>query len=204
MADWSGGMEAGTQLGSGQNPALRFYARNQNDPLSHYIYLDWIRNSGSSSYRLGYNPTYAISHSLYSFGEFNIEQDDPGGIAREVGARVGVGNHLFRTKNSRFTVQTGIGGTKIELANGDKPDPEGYFFLGGLFTAKLIGLLRFDAVAETTTGDSVVLTKGEAGVSLRVGPNTSLKYAYTFNRYDLKDSPDVVDEDSFLTMTYGF
>lgn len=204
LADWTGGIEAGTQLGSGQSPALRFYARNQSDPLSHYAYLDWIHESGSSRYRLGYNPTYAISQSFYSFGEFSIEQDDPGGIAREVDTRIGVGNHLFRTKNSRFTLHTGIGGTRIELAD-DTENTEGFFFVGGLFTTKLIGLLRFDAVAETTTGDSQTTTNAEAGVSFRVGPNTALKYAYTFKRYDFDGNDEPLkNEDSFLTMTYGF
>ena len=89
-ADWSGGIEAGTQLGSGENPALRFFARHQGNPLSQYLYLDWIRESGSSSYRLGYNPTFNISQSIFSFGEFSLEQDDPGGVAREIdGSAIG-------------------------------------------------------------------------------------------------------------------
>ena len=204
LADWSGGIEAGTQLGSEQAPALRFYASKQDDPLSHYLYLDWIHESGSSSYRLGYHPTYVISQSVFSFGEFSVEQDDPGGIAREIDARVGVGNHIFRTKQSRFTVQTGIGGSQIELADSSK-ETDGYFFAGGLFTSKLLGLLRFDAVLESRVADSQTVTNGEAGVSFRVGPNTAIKYAYSVKRYDFDESrEDIVNEDSFVTMTYGF
>jgi putative salt-induced outer membrane protein YdiY len=204
FADWTGGIEAGTQLGSDQAPALRFYARKQDNPLSHYMYLDWIHESGSSSYRLGYNPTYTISQSVFSFGEFSIEQDDPGGIAREIDARVGVGNHIFRTKQSRFTVHTGIGGSKIELADSSE-ETDGYFFAGGLFTSKLIGLLKFDAVLESRVADSQTVTSGEAGVSFRVGPNTAIKYAYSVKRYDFDESrEDIVNEDSFVTMTYGF
>lgn len=204
FGDWDGGIEAGTVLGGGDGPALRFYASHTGDPLSHYVYLDWIREAGSSSYRLGYNPSFAISHSLYSFGEFSIEKDDPDDIARETSARVGLANHLFRTRNSRFTIRAGIGGTQVELADGEKKDPEGYLFAGGLFTTKLIGLLRFDAVAETTTGDAQTITDAEAGVSLRIGPNTALKYAHTYKQYSFDNRDDVVSKDSFLTVTYGF
>lgn len=204
-ADWTGGVEAGTQLSSsGQNPAFRFYARQQGNPLSQYVYLDWIRDSGSSSYRLGYDPTYSISQSIFSFGKFSLEQDDPGGIAREVNAKIGVGNHVFRTNNSRLTLGTGIGGTKTTFAN-DEDSSNEYFFVGGLFTTKLIGLLRFDAEIEATTGNSQTTTNGEAGIYFRVGPNTALKYAYTVRRYDFDTGrEDIVNEDSFLTMTYGF
>ncbi len=204
-ADWSGGIEAGTQIGSGQSPALRFYARRQGNPLSQYVYLDWIRESGSSSYRLGYNPTYAISQSLFSFGEFSIEQDDPGGVEREIDARIGIGNHLFRTKNSQFTVHTGFGGTKVDFIDPSNDTTEGFLFAGGLFTTKFLGLLRFDANIEATTGESQITTIGEAGFSVRVGPNTALKYAYSVKRYDFDNGQeDLVDEDSFLTVTYGF
>lgn len=205
LANWSGGIEAGTQLGSGESPALRFYARHEANPLSQYLYLDWIRESGSSSYRLGYNPTFNISQSIFSFGEFSLEQDDPGGIAREIDARIGIGNHLFRTKNSRFTVTTGIGGNKIEFVDSAEDTSEGFVFAGGLFTSKLIGLLRFDAAVEATAGESQSTTRGEAGISFRIGPNTALKYAYSFKRFDFDTGQeDFVDEDSFLTMTYGF
>lgn len=205
QANWTGGIEAGTQLGSGESPALRFYARHQGNPLSQYIYLDWIRESGSSSYRLGYNPTFNVSQSIFSFGEFSIEQDDPGGIAREIDARIGIGNHLFRTKNSRFTVTTGLGGNKIDFVESVNDTSEGFVFVGGLFTSKLIGLLRFDAEAETTAGESQTNTKAEAGVSFRIGPNTAIKFAHSYERFDFDTGQeDIVNEDSFVTMTYGF
>lgn len=202
LADWTGGLEFG--IGSDQSPGMRLHASKTGDPLSHNLYLDWIFDSGSSSYRLGYNPTYTISQSVFSFGQFSIEQDDPGGIAREVNARVGVGNHLFKTKRSRFTLQTGVGGSQLELADSSK-ERNGYFFAGGLFTSKLVGLFKFDAVLESRVADSQTVTTGEAGVSFRVGPNTAVKYAYSVKRYDFDESrDDIVNEDSFITMTYGF
>ena len=59
--------------------------------MSHFIFLDWIRESGSSNFRVGYNPTYRISNSFYSFGRFDLETEDPDGIDREINAVVGVG-----------------------------------------------------------------------------------------------------------------
>ena len=202
LADWTGGLEFG--IGSDQSPGMRLHASKIGNPLSHNLYLDWIFESGSSSYRLGYNPTYTISQSVFSFGQFSIEQDDPGGIARDINARVGVGNHLFKTKRSRFTVQTGVGGSQLEFADSSK-ERNGYFFAGGLFTSKLVGLLKFDATLESRVADSQTVTTGEAGVSFRVGPNTAVKYAYSVKRYDFDESrDDIVNEDSFITMTYGF
>ncbi|MEM7259887.1 MAG: DUF481 domain-containing protein, partial [Pseudomonadota bacterium] len=162
-ADWSGGLEAGTQLGSNESPALRFYVRKQDVPLSHYLYLDWIHESGSSRYRLGYNPNYQISQSVFSFGQFSLEQDDPGAIAREVNARVGIGNHIYRTKNNQLTLRTGVGGSRLTFPD-DSEETDGYFFAGGLFSSKLIGLLKFEAELESQVADSQTVSNGQAGV----------------------------------------
>jgi len=203
-ADWSGGLEAGTQLGSDESPALRAYLRKQDVPLSHYLYLDWIHQSGGSKYRLGYNPNYTISQSLFSFGQFSLEQDDPGAIAREFNARVGIGNNIYRTKNQQLTLQTGIGGSRQKFSDNTE-ETDGYFFAGGIFSSKLIGLLKLDATIETRVAESQTVSTGEAGVSFRVGPNSAIKYAYTVKRYDFESGrEDIVNEDSFFTLTYGF
>jgi putative salt-induced outer membrane protein YdiY len=203
-ANWSGGLEAGTQLGSDESPALRVYLQNRDTPLSHYLYLDWIFESGSSRYRLGYNPEYTISQSVFSFGEFSIEQDDPGEIAREIDARAGIGNQIFRTKSSRLTLRTGIGGTRLKFADNSE-QTDGYFFAGGIFTTRLIGLLKLNAVLESRVADSQTISSGEASISFRIGPNTSLKYAYTVDRFDFDEGrEDQVNEDSSFAITYGF
>lgn len=100
-ADWSGGIEAGAQLDSDDRPALRFYANNNSLPWSHFLFLDWIRDSGSSNFRIGYNPTFRISDSFYSFGRFDLEEDDPDGIEREINALVGVGNNILKRGRTR-------------------------------------------------------------------------------------------------------
>lgn len=203
-ANWSGGLEAGTQLGSGESPALRLYLQNQDVPLSHYLFLDWIHESGSSRYRLGYNPTYTISQSVFSFAQFSIEQDDPGGIEQELNARAGLGNNIYRTRNNQLTLRAGIGGSSQKFADGSE-ETDGYLFAGGLFTSKLIGLLKLDAVLESRVAESQTVSTGEAGISLRIGPNSALKYAYTVKRYDFDSGrEDIVDEDTFVTVTYGF
>ena len=115
-ADWSGGIEAGAQLSSTDRPALRFYANNDSLPLSHFIFLDWIRESGNSNFRVGYNPTYRISSSFYSFGRFDIEEDDPDGIDREINALVGVGNNLFNRGKTRVKAEVGIGARQLTIA----------------------------------------------------------------------------------------
>ena len=108
FAQWTGGVEAGTRLGSEERPTLRFFARNQSDQLSHFAYLDWIRDSGGSNFRLGYNPTYNISRSFFSFGRFSIERDDFDGIDQAADALIGIGNNLFQQGDTRVRVETGI------------------------------------------------------------------------------------------------
>lgn len=201
---WTGGLEAGTQLGSGESPTLRFFASRQSQPLSHYLYLDWTQISGGSRYRLGYNPTFAISQSFYSFGRFSIEQDDPGAIEREINASVGLGNSFFRTRNSSLSLETGIGAQQLRFAD-NTDNTDGFVFIAGNFSSKQLNLVRLDVNADLRAGENQTSLDAEAGISVRIGPNTALKYAYRYQRFDLNDGrADVVDKDKFFTVTYGF
>jgi len=202
-ADWTGGIEAGARLGSDERPALRFYANNDSDPLSHYAYLDWTRSSGGSSYRLGYNPTFNISRSVYSFGRFSVEQDDPGGIEREIDALVGIGNNLFQRGNTRVKVEAGIGGQQLTF-NEAEDETSGFVFLSGGVRSSLLALLRFDASVNTKASDGQTTLDGEVGLSVPVGPGTSLRYVYAVKRYNFDDRDDISSEDSFFKVSYGF
>jgi len=142
-ADWTGGIEAGTALGSGDRPTLRFYANDRATPLSQYIYLDWIRENGSSNYRLGYNPTWTISQSVYSFGRFSVEKDGPEAIERDIDAMIGIGNKLFQRGSTQVKVEAGIGGQYLRYDQSELIDPitgestapssttDGFFFTTG-------------------------------------------------------------------------
>lgn len=204
-ADWDGGIEAGTRLDSGQrNPALRFFARNQAEPLSHYLYLDWIRQSGGSNYRIGYNPTFNISRSVYSFGRFSIEEDDPDGIEREIDVEVGIGNNLFQRGNTRFKVEVGLGARQLTFDGIEDTTDEGFFLLAGTLSTRVLALLRFNASVDTKVGNDQTTLDGEVGVSIPIGPATSLHYIYSATRFELDGQDDLVNEDAFFTIRYGF
>lgn len=203
-ADWTGGVEAGASFGSSDSPAIRFYANNSADPLSHYMYLDYIRESGSNNYRLGYNPTFRISHSVYSFGRFSVEEDEPSGIEREFEASVGVGNNLFSRGNTRVQVEAGVGAQHLRFVDNSSDETDGFAFLAGNLRTSVLALLRFDAsVGAKLNGDSTTLD-GEAGFSIPIGPNTQLRYVYQVQRFNFDDRENIVDEDTFFTVSYGF
>jgi len=205
-ADWTGGLEAGTQLGSGENPTLRFFARNNGDPLSHYVYLDWTQESGGNSYRLGYNPVFNMSRSFYSFGKFSVEQDAESIIEQQLDALVGLGNHIHRTRDSLLTVELGGGVQQLEFSNGVDEQTEGFLFLGANYNRILFDTLRFNATVDSRSGESRDTIDAELGISIRLSASTALKYAYRYQRTGFDDSnlDTVVDEDSFFTVTYGF
>ncbi len=202
LADWTGGIEAGARIGS-DRPVFRLFAKNDNDVLSHYAYLDWIRESGGSHYRIGYNPTFRVSHSVYSFGRFSIEQDNPGEVEREIDALVGIGNNLFRRGNTQIKVETGIGGRLLRF-DGEEDDTDGFFFLAGSMSSSILSLLRFNAAVNTKAGPDQTTIDGEAKLSIPIAPGTTLSYVYNVKRYDVEGKDTFNNKDSFFKINYGF
>jgi len=213
-ADWTGGIEAGTSLGSGDRPTLRFYANNRATPLSQYVYLDWIRENGGNQYRLGYNPTWAISQSVYSFGRFSIEKDGSDAIERDIDAMVGIGNKLFQRGSTQVKVEAGIGGQHLRYDQSALIDPitgestapssttDGFFFATGNIRSSLLALLRFDASLQAKSGSDLNILDGEVGLSIPIGPGTALRYVHQYKYNDSLD--DKTSDDSFFKVTYGF
>jgi len=213
-ADWTGGIEAGTALGSGDRPTVRFYANNRATPLSQYLYLDWIRESGSSNYRIGYDPTWSISQSVYSFGRFSVEKDGPDSIEREIDALVGIGNRLFQRGSTQVKVEAGIGAqylrydetALLDPITGESVSPssatDGFFFATGNIRSSLLALLKFDASLQAKSGSGLNILDGEVGLSIPIGPGTALRYVHQYKYNDSLD--DKTSDDSFFKVTYGF
>ncbi len=206
QGEWSGGLEAGTQLGSGENPTLRFYARNNGEPLSHYLYLDWTSENSGQSYRLGYNPVFNVSRSLYSFGKFSVEEDANSVIEQQLDAVLGLGNHIHRTQHSLLTLELGGGGQQLKFTGGLEDQTEGFLYLGAKYHRILFDTVRFNVVVDSRTGASQDTVDAEAGISIRLSAATALKYAFRYRRTDFDDEnlDTVVDKDKFFTLTYGF
>jgi len=202
-AQWTGGVEAGASIGSDQRPALRFFGNYASDPLSHFIFLDWIRESTGTDFRLGYNPTWRVSHSFYSFGRFSIQQNDSNGIDQQVDALVGVGNNLFQRGSTRAKIEAGVGGQHLEFVD-TSDDTEAFLFLGSSVSSSLLALLRFDASASSKISNDTATIDAEVGLSVPIAPNTQLRYVYRVTRYNFDNRENIVDEDNFFTVSYGF
>lgn len=202
-ADWSGGIEAGARIGSDDRPALRFFATKTSNPWTHFAYLDWIRESGGSNYRIGYDPTFRISHSFYSFGRFSVEIDDPDGIEREFDALAGVGNNLFQRGNTRVKIEAGLAAQHLRFEDSTE-QTDGFTFVSAGVNSSLLKLLRFDASLTTKLNDESTEFEGEAGFSIPIGPGTKLLYVYQFQRFNFDDRANIVSEDNFFTISYGF
>lgn len=205
-AEWSGGIEAGTQLGSGQNPTLRFFARNNGDPMTHYVYLDWTREDSGQSYRFGYNPVFNVSRSLYSFGKFSVEEDANSIVDQEIDALVGLGNHIHRTRDSLLTIEVGGGAQQLKFDTEREDETQSFIYLGAKYYRILFDAFRFNAIVDSKTGEAQNSIDAEVGISFRLSATTALKYAYRYKRTDFDDGnlDAQVEDDSFFTLTYGF
>jgi len=206
LAQWTGGVEAGTQLGSGDSPTLRFFARENSLPFTQLIYLDWTRDSGEQSFRVGYDPRYQISQSLHLFGKFSVEEDAETIIDQKLDALVGVGNDFIQTRNSRLTLEIGAGGQQLRFDGDLEAQTDSFLFLGANYYRTMLDLFRFTTTVGSRTGELRNSIDAEAGISIRIAPNTALKYAYRYRRTEFSDDniDTVVDEDNFFTVTYGF
>lgn len=202
-ADWSGGIEAGARFGSDDGPTLRFFAKNTSDPLSHFAYLDWIRDPDGSNYRIGYNPTFRVSHSIYSFGRFSLEEDDPGELDREIDAYVGIGNNLIQRGNTRIKLEVGLGAQQLTFDD-SSDETDGFVFVASSMSSSLLALLRFDAFVSAQANGESTSIEGEAGFSIPIAPGTKLRYVYQVQRFNFDDRENFVNEENFFKISYGF
>jgi len=187
-----------------KSPALRFYLQNRGNPWTQYFYVDWNRESTGSNYRLGYHPTFNISQSIYSFGRFSGEKDRASDIDRQLDASVGLGNNVYRTRNSRGTLEAGIGASQLSV-NGLEDTTDSFMFAGAVFSSTLLDLFKLDLTGKYSSSDNYNKLDAEVGLSFRTGANTAIKSAYRIKRYDLEGlDDDIIDKDTFFTLTYGF
>ena len=209
-AEWSGGLEAGTQLGSGENPTLRFFARHSGEPMNHYLYLDWTKEDSGHSYRLGYNPVFNVSRSLYSFGKFSVEEDANSVVDQEINALVGLGNNIHRTRESLLTIEVGGGAQQLKFDGGPagerEDETQSFIYIGAKYHRILFDSFRFNTIVDSRTGDLQDTIDAEVGISFRLSAATALKYAYRYQRTDFEDGnlDTQVEKDGYFTLTYGF
>ncbi len=216
-ADWDGGLEGGTVLQDGGSATrLRLKLSNNQRPLSHFIYADWIRSdSNQSSYELGYKPRYWFSQRIYGFAEASLRQDRPLAIDRSTTVLGGFGVQLAASDSTGIFAEAGLGQRIIEFSNPfisvsdtgviemeDSTEETIALARLGLFQI-LSGLLKLELDADIFSGESLVQSTAEAGISLRV-PSGSVKVSYRTRRIEVDGSEPVDDADTSISFSYGF
>jgi len=220
-ADWSGDIEGGTVVsGDGNGSKLRFKMSNSDRPLNQQFYADWIRgDSGSNSYKVGYEPQYWITDQTYVFGdasfdtgETNINFVDANNMLSsevvDIDQRrnlfAGIGIQLLNSNSTNLFAEVGAGqtSTKFDSAAGfaDQDTNSTVARVGA--SQLLTDFLRLELDADYTTSDNVDTTTADAGLALRMAGG-SIKYTYRLNSTEIAGKK-ADTSDSFVSYSYSF
>jgi len=203
-ADWSGGIEGGTVLSGDDNATrLRLKLANNQKPLSHYIYADWVRSDGGDdSYELGYKPRYWFGDQLYVFGEAKARQAKAAQIDQELFGLTGVGMQFIDTEESTLWAEVGAGYRTIEFSDDSEVD-DTTAVARAAFRQILGDLVQIELDADSDISEAFTTSTAEAGIAVRVSGG-ALKYSYRTRRFKAENESAVSDSDSFVSFSYGF
>jgi len=192
--------------GDGNGSKLRFKMSNSERPLNQQIYADWIRgDSGSNSYKVGYEPQYWITDQTYVFGDANLLTSKDEFIDQQSNLFAGLGIQLLNSKNTSLFAEVGGGrtSTKFDSTTGfAKQDTNSTIARVGA-SQLLTDFLRLELDADYMTSDKQDRTNAEAGLALRVAGG-AIKYTYRVQNIGQEGFEDVDRTDSFVSYNYGF
>ena len=201
-ADWSLSASAGAVVRDGENgQRLRLALSNPQRPLSHRLYIDWLRIADENSYELGYLPRYWINRQLYGFAEGRYRVDKPLGIESDSVALAGLGYRVLDTVVQTLWLETGAGARRTEFADVEQDEVLGV--VRGGYVRTIAERLRLDLAAGALLGEVVDETRMEAGITYQLG-ETTIGYSYRIRRLDFDDGQSVDDDESFVSLSYGF
>lgn len=208
-ADWDGGITGGTVIRDGSSATrLRLSLVQDERPLTHALYAEWIDYTEGSGYRLGYLPRFWVDEKLYLFGEGELRVDKPLGIESGYLAAGGVGYRLFDTAERSLDVEVGAGlrGTTFENPEGgddNDDDSESIALARVRFDQRLFNRLRADADAFVIEGERVGEQAADVGITWLVGDG-GVRAGYQVRRLTQGDLPAITDDSTSLSLTYGF
>lgn len=203
-AEWSGGVEGGTVIrDAGNATRLRLKLTNNERPLSHYIYADWLQNAnGGDSYSIGYNPRYWLSQSLYVLGEARWRVDKPLAINQESLLLLGIGNQFIASNEQALWAEIGAGQRATTFDDESESNETIALARAGFFQV-IADQLRLELNADALQGAEIGEIVAEAGLAWRLATG-AVKYSYRTRRIKADGLPAVTDSDSFVSFTYGF
>lgn len=205
-AQWTGGVEGGTVVqDAGSATRLRLVLRNNTQPLSHYVYAEWLRSAFSeNSYAVGYNPRYWLNKKYYVFGESEIGTDPVFGIDRELTLLTGLGGQFFTTKDQGLFVEVGVGGRSIQFENNDDANNEALGVARAGYALTLADTFKLDANVNGIRSDAdVSQVTSEVGVAMRVSGG-SIRIAYRSRYFRVGDAESITDDDTYISYGYSF
>ncbi len=204
FAGWSGGIEGGTVLrDEGNSTRLRLKLTNDNRPLNHYIYADWIRSTaGNDSYEAGYKPRFWFNETLYVFGDGRVRVDKVLSIDNEKLLLAGAGAQFISTEQQSLWAELGAGKRDTKFVNGaNSTETLGVLRMG--FYQVLQDLIRFELDLNAVKGEALTETQAEAGVSVRTAGG-AIKFSYRIRRFTPETGPAIEDSDTSVSFNYSF
>jgi len=209
-AEWSGGVEGGTVLRDDETATqLRFNLFNNERPLTHHLYIDWIRsNEKNDSYKAAYLPRYWFSNALYAFSEIHYRVDKPLAIDQQTQGILGAGYKFISTETNALWAELGAGvrSTEFEsqLATNGQLERRDNFVLGrGGYRQVIATLFKFELDLEVSQSDDLREDSADAAISVRLGEG-SLKYGYRRSQFKQDGFPTRSNADSYVSFSYGF
>lgn len=204
-AEWTGGIEGSTVLqGQDNTTKLRFQATKNTRPLSQLVYADWIRGKNSSNaYEVGYEPKYWLGDKLYLFLDTSMQQAKSQQIDRKIAAQGGAGFQLLQTQQSQLSLEAGMGRNITEFTDVSEKLETDISTVSANATHLLTEYLKLDLTADYNTGEDLVRTKLEAGLSLNV-VGGAIKYSYQIENIEEGDAESIEQKSSSVSYSYSF
>ena len=205
-AQWTGGVEGGTVVqDAGNATRLRLVLRNNEKPLSHYLFAEWLRSvADENSYSVGYNPRYWFSAKYYLFGESEFGTDDIFSIEQEVTLVTGVGGQFINSESQGLYAEAGVGGRSIEFDDDDSANTEALGVVRAGYYRTIAETVKLDVNVNGSRSDAdVSRANSEVGLALRISGG-SVRVAYR-NRYiRVGDADLITDNDTYISYGYSF
>ncbi len=204
VADWDGGIQGGAVIRNGvQSNRLRLSLTNDVRPLSHYLYADWIINSGDDSYEAGYRPRYWFTDVFYSFGELTFRTDKAIGVDRETTESLGLGYQLLNTQTQSAFVEVAAGARQLTFSDTNLEDLSQPFGRARASYAQRLGeILRLGLDASTTVSDEITESNAEIGLTLNL--NTfAVTLGYRVIQQRINGQPAISDDTTTLSFNYS-
>ena len=184
---------------------LRLVARNDQRPLSHFVFAEWLRfTNDENSFSVGYNPRYWLNTKTYVFGEAEFGTDDIFGIDREITLVTGLGRQFINSEDQGLFVEVGAGGRSIELEDQGDANTEALGVARAGYFRTIVEVIKLDAsVSGIRSSEDISQLTSEVGVALRIGGG-SIRVAYRNRFFKADDADSITDDDTFISYGYSF